>query len=185
MISAFKDCITLSWTPPSHTGGTNILGYNLEKCKKGSNVWSLVHPPEEPINSLLFPLSNFTISLLANNIFIIMPLFIFSQFYCLLQARNMLVKMLSRAWSMSFEFLLSTYLELVNQAHHQSLCLLEILKVIQINLLNRLKSIKQSSLLQRHTIKLLRMYSFLCTSFYLRKFSKIALTFSFVSASGM
>ncbi|XP_053492546.1 immunoglobulin-like and fibronectin type III domain-containing protein 1.1 isoform X4 [Ictalurus furcatus] len=51
VISAFKDCITLSWTPPSHTGGTNILGYNLEKCKKGSNVWSLVHPPEEPINS--------------------------------------------------------------------------------------------------------------------------------------
>ncbi|XP_026775619.3 immunoglobulin-like and fibronectin type III domain-containing protein 1.1 isoform X3 [Pangasianodon hypophthalmus] len=51
VISAFKDCITLSWTPPSTTGGTNILGYNLEKRKKGSNLWSLVHPPEEPINT--------------------------------------------------------------------------------------------------------------------------------------
>ncbi|MCJ8729443.1 hypothetical protein PDJAM_G00106390 [Pangasius djambal] len=51
VISAFKDCITLSWTPPATTGGTNIVGYNLEKRKKGSNLWSLVHPPEEPINT--------------------------------------------------------------------------------------------------------------------------------------
>lgn len=59
VISAFKDCITLSWTPPTNTGGTNILGYNLEKRKKGSNLWSLVHPPEEPIKSLLFSLSHY------------------------------------------------------------------------------------------------------------------------------
>uniref|UniRef100_A0A3B4BWE8 Immunoglobulin like and fibronectin type III domain containing 1, tandem duplicate 1 n=1 Tax=Pygocentrus nattereri TaxID=42514 RepID=A0A3B4BWE8_PYGNA len=52
VISAFKDCITLSWVPPTNTGGTNLLGYNLEKRKKGSNLWGLINPPEEPIRSL-------------------------------------------------------------------------------------------------------------------------------------
>lgn len=49
VISAFKDCITLAWSPPANTGGTNILGYNLEKRKKGSNLWGLVNPSEEII----------------------------------------------------------------------------------------------------------------------------------------
>ncbi|XP_076870364.1 immunoglobulin-like and fibronectin type III domain-containing protein 1 [Brachyhypopomus gauderio] len=49
VVSAFKNYITLSWVPPTNTGGSNILGYNLEKRKKGSNLWGLVHPPEEPI----------------------------------------------------------------------------------------------------------------------------------------
>uniref|UniRef100_A0A8C7C1U7 Immunoglobulin like and fibronectin type III domain containing 1, tandem duplicate 1 n=1 Tax=Oncorhynchus kisutch TaxID=8019 RepID=A0A8C7C1U7_ONCKI len=44
VVSAFKDCITLTWNPPSNTGGTNILGYNMEKRKKGSNLWSPVNP---------------------------------------------------------------------------------------------------------------------------------------------
>uniref|UniRef100_A0A673ZDY6 Immunoglobulin-like and fibronectin type III domain-containing protein 1 n=1 Tax=Salmo trutta TaxID=8032 RepID=A0A673ZDY6_SALTR len=44
VVSAFKDCITLTWNPPSNTGGTNILGYNMEKRKKGSNIWSPVNP---------------------------------------------------------------------------------------------------------------------------------------------
>ncbi|XP_038134428.1 immunoglobulin-like and fibronectin type III domain-containing protein 1 [Cyprinodon tularosa] len=47
--SAFKDCINLTWSPPSDTGGTNILGYNLEKRKKGSNLWGQVNPPNEII----------------------------------------------------------------------------------------------------------------------------------------
>ncbi|XP_042364744.1 immunoglobulin-like and fibronectin type III domain-containing protein 1 [Plectropomus leopardus] len=51
VVTAFKDCINLSWSPPSDTGGTNILGYNLEKRKKGSNLWSLVHPPDEMIRA--------------------------------------------------------------------------------------------------------------------------------------
>ncbi|XP_026878946.2 immunoglobulin-like and fibronectin type III domain-containing protein 1 isoform X2 [Electrophorus electricus] len=51
VVSAFKDYITLSWVPPTDTGGSNILGYNLEKRKKGSNLWGLVHPPEEPIRT--------------------------------------------------------------------------------------------------------------------------------------
>ncbi|XP_056129387.1 immunoglobulin-like and fibronectin type III domain-containing protein 1 [Lampris incognitus] len=49
IVSAFKDCINLSWSPPSNTGGTNILGYNLEKRKKGSNLWGPVNPPDEMI----------------------------------------------------------------------------------------------------------------------------------------
>lgn len=56
VVSAFKDCITLSWVAPTNTGGSNLVGYNLEKRKKGSNLWGLVHPPEEPIKSLYFNL---------------------------------------------------------------------------------------------------------------------------------
>uniref|UniRef100_A0A8C8DT90 Immunoglobulin like and fibronectin type III domain containing 1, tandem duplicate 2 n=1 Tax=Oryzias sinensis TaxID=183150 RepID=A0A8C8DT90_9TELE len=43
VVSAFKDCINLSWCPPSDTGGTKIIGYNLEKNKAGTNYWSLVN----------------------------------------------------------------------------------------------------------------------------------------------
>ncbi|XP_022597713.1 immunoglobulin-like and fibronectin type III domain-containing protein 1 [Seriola dumerili] len=49
IVSAFKDCINLAWSAPSNTGGTNILGYNVEKRKNGSNLWGLVNPPDEPI----------------------------------------------------------------------------------------------------------------------------------------
>ncbi|XP_071351285.1 immunoglobulin-like and fibronectin type III domain-containing protein 1 [Trachinotus anak] len=43
VVSAFKDCINLSWSSPCDTGGTKIVGYNLEKNKKGTNYWSLVN----------------------------------------------------------------------------------------------------------------------------------------------
>ncbi|XP_036427021.1 immunoglobulin-like and fibronectin type III domain-containing protein 1 isoform X2 [Colossoma macropomum] len=49
VVSAFKDCINLSWLAPSNTGGGSIIGYNVEKRKKGSNLWSQVNPPDEPI----------------------------------------------------------------------------------------------------------------------------------------
>ncbi|XP_058259535.1 immunoglobulin-like and fibronectin type III domain-containing protein 1 [Hemibagrus wyckioides] len=51
VVSAFKDCINLSWSPPTKTGGTTIVGYNLEKRKKGSNLWNQVNPLEEPIKA--------------------------------------------------------------------------------------------------------------------------------------
>ncbi|MED6240263.1 hypothetical protein ATANTOWER_018415, partial [Ataeniobius toweri] len=51
IVSAFKHCINLSWTAPANTGGTNILGYNAEKRKNGSNLWSMVNPPDEPIKA--------------------------------------------------------------------------------------------------------------------------------------
>ncbi|XP_035980504.1 immunoglobulin-like and fibronectin type III domain-containing protein 1 isoform X1 [Fundulus heteroclitus] len=43
VVSAFRDCINLSWCPLCDTGGTKILGYNLEKNKTGTNYWSLVN----------------------------------------------------------------------------------------------------------------------------------------------
>ncbi|XP_044076743.1 immunoglobulin-like and fibronectin type III domain-containing protein 1 [Siniperca chuatsi] len=43
VLSAFKACINLAWCPPCDTGGTKIVGYNLEKNKKGTNYWSLVN----------------------------------------------------------------------------------------------------------------------------------------------
>ncbi|KAG7477825.1 hypothetical protein MATL_G00073710 [Megalops atlanticus] len=49
VVSAFKDCINLAWAAPANTGGTNIVGYNLEKRKNGSNLWSQVNPVDEPI----------------------------------------------------------------------------------------------------------------------------------------
>ncbi|XP_061893439.1 immunoglobulin-like and fibronectin type III domain-containing protein 1.1 isoform X2 [Entelurus aequoreus] len=54
VVSAFKDCINLSWSPPANTGGTSILGYNLEKRKQGSNLWGQVNPPEEMIRGKAF-----------------------------------------------------------------------------------------------------------------------------------
>ncbi|KAM6924463.1 immunoglobulin-like and fibronectin type III domain-containing protein 1 [Xenentodon cancila] len=43
VVSAFNDCINLSWVAPSNTGGSRILGYILEKRKKGSNLWTVVN----------------------------------------------------------------------------------------------------------------------------------------------
>ncbi|KAF6716003.1 Immunoglobulin-like and fibronectin type III domain-containing protein 1 [Oryzias melastigma] len=49
VVSAFHDCINLSWAPPSNTGGSRILGYVLEKRKKGSNLWAAVNAADELI----------------------------------------------------------------------------------------------------------------------------------------
>ncbi|XP_067387536.1 immunoglobulin-like and fibronectin type III domain-containing protein 1 [Emydura macquarii macquarii] len=40
IVSANKDSITLSWAAPPKTGNSRILGYIVEKRKKGSNVWT-------------------------------------------------------------------------------------------------------------------------------------------------
>ncbi|XP_032369255.1 immunoglobulin-like and fibronectin type III domain-containing protein 1 [Etheostoma spectabile] len=53
VVSAFKDCINLTWCPPCDTGGSKIVGYNLEKNKKGTNYWSLVNQGG-PITDLKF-----------------------------------------------------------------------------------------------------------------------------------
>ncbi|XP_055021908.1 immunoglobulin-like and fibronectin type III domain-containing protein 1 [Boleophthalmus pectinirostris] len=46
---AYDDCINLAWVVPKKTGGSRILGYILEKRKKGSNLWSVVNPSGELI----------------------------------------------------------------------------------------------------------------------------------------
>ncbi|XP_053175920.1 immunoglobulin superfamily member 22-like [Scomber japonicus] len=38
-----KDTMTVSWTPPAQDGGASVLGYNLERRKKGSNMWLQVN----------------------------------------------------------------------------------------------------------------------------------------------
>ncbi|XP_023810732.1 immunoglobulin-like and fibronectin type III domain-containing protein 1 [Oryzias latipes] len=53
VVSAFKDCINLSWCPPCDTGGTKIIGYNLEKNKAGTNYWSLVNQ-KGPITDTMY-----------------------------------------------------------------------------------------------------------------------------------
>ncbi|KAM9342428.1 immunoglobulin-like and fibronectin type III domain-containing protein 1 [Pholidichthys leucotaenia] len=49
VVSAFDDCINLSWGAPSNTDGSRILGYILEKRKKGSNLWTVVNAMDELI----------------------------------------------------------------------------------------------------------------------------------------
>uniref|UniRef100_A0A674J7Z2 Immunoglobulin like and fibronectin type III domain containing 1 n=1 Tax=Terrapene triunguis TaxID=2587831 RepID=A0A674J7Z2_9SAUR len=39
-VSANKESITLSWAAPPKTGNSRILGYIVEKRKKGSNIWT-------------------------------------------------------------------------------------------------------------------------------------------------
>ncbi|XP_059191658.1 immunoglobulin superfamily member 22-like [Centropristis striata] len=38
-----KNSMTVSWTPPAHDGGAPVLGYNVERRKKGSNMWLQVN----------------------------------------------------------------------------------------------------------------------------------------------
>ncbi|XP_034735487.1 immunoglobulin superfamily member 22-like isoform X2 [Etheostoma cragini] len=38
-----KDTMTVSWTPPAQDGGAPVLGYVLERRKKGSNMWLQVN----------------------------------------------------------------------------------------------------------------------------------------------
>uniref|UniRef100_A0A8C4NP51 Uncharacterized protein n=1 Tax=Dicentrarchus labrax TaxID=13489 RepID=A0A8C4NP51_DICLA len=49
VISASDDCINISWASPSNRGGSRILGYILEKRKKGSNLWTVVNAMDELI----------------------------------------------------------------------------------------------------------------------------------------
>lgn len=42
-----KDAITITWTPPVQDGGAPVLGYIVERRKKGSNHW--IPATKEPI----------------------------------------------------------------------------------------------------------------------------------------
>ncbi|KAJ7998916.1 hypothetical protein DPEC_G00209940 [Dallia pectoralis] len=54
VISALANCINLEWSPPSNTGGTDIVGYHLEKRKKGSNLWGSINHMNAPIKGQAF-----------------------------------------------------------------------------------------------------------------------------------
>uniref|UniRef100_A0A9J7ZQ99 Immunoglobulin like and fibronectin type III domain containing 1, tandem duplicate 4 n=1 Tax=Cyprinus carpio carpio TaxID=630221 RepID=A0A9J7ZQ99_CYPCA len=54
VVSAFKNCINLTWTPPEKDGGNKILGYQLEKRKKDTNQWVILNPVKDPIQVLKY-----------------------------------------------------------------------------------------------------------------------------------
>uniref|UniRef100_W5LBA6 Immunoglobulin like and fibronectin type III domain containing 1, tandem duplicate 4 n=1 Tax=Astyanax mexicanus TaxID=7994 RepID=W5LBA6_ASTMX len=54
VVSAFKNCINLEWSPPEKDGGTKILGYQLEKRKKDTNQWVALNSVNEPIEALKY-----------------------------------------------------------------------------------------------------------------------------------
>ncbi|KAM8754346.1 immunoglobulin-like and fibronectin type III domain-containing protein 1 isoform 2-T3 [Acanthopagrus schlegelii] len=49
VVSAYDDCVNISWDSPSNRGGSRILGYIVEKRKKGSNLWTVVNALDELI----------------------------------------------------------------------------------------------------------------------------------------
>ncbi|XP_056280060.1 immunoglobulin-like and fibronectin type III domain-containing protein 1 [Pseudoliparis swirei] len=49
VVSAYDDCVNISWASPSKTGGCRILGYILEKRKRGSNLWTVVNAMDKLI----------------------------------------------------------------------------------------------------------------------------------------
>ncbi|XP_066520129.1 immunoglobulin-like and fibronectin type III domain-containing protein 1 [Hoplias malabaricus] len=54
VVSAFKNCINIEWTPPEMDGGTKILGYQIEKRKKDTKQWVALNPVNEPIKALKY-----------------------------------------------------------------------------------------------------------------------------------
>ncbi|KAB1258814.1 Immunoglobulin-like and fibronectin type III domain-containing protein 1 [Camelus dromedarius] len=48
ILSASSQSITLSWTAPRGPGSSHILGYLIEKRKKGSNTWTAVNQQPVP-----------------------------------------------------------------------------------------------------------------------------------------
>jgi len=49
IVSYSKTCINLTWTPPTETFGTVVIGYQLEKRKKDTDQWVALNPVNEPI----------------------------------------------------------------------------------------------------------------------------------------
>lgn len=80
VVSAFKDCINLAWNTPTNTGGGSIIGYNLEKRKKGSNLWSQVNPSDEPIRGYL----SFTCQIVLFGCFLFFAINCFTSFIVIL-----------------------------------------------------------------------------------------------------
>lgn len=57
VVSAYDDCVNISWDSPSNRGGSRILGYIVEKRKKGSNLWTVVNALDELIKGVHFYLT--------------------------------------------------------------------------------------------------------------------------------
>lgn len=107
VVSAFKDCINLSWPPPSDTGGTKIIGYNLERNKKGTNYWTLVNQ-KGPITGI----NNLTSCRKVNNELQCCASFVIAENLVFLQIQSMQWRMFSKVRRMNLECLLLTCLVL-------------------------------------------------------------------------
>ncbi|XP_077429532.1 immunoglobulin-like and fibronectin type III domain-containing protein 1 [Vanacampus margaritifer] len=60
VVSASKTCITLTWTPPEDDRGVPIIGYQLEKQKKGTNEWISLNAVNEPIEDVNYAVKDIT-----------------------------------------------------------------------------------------------------------------------------
>ncbi|XP_037346120.2 immunoglobulin-like and fibronectin type III domain-containing protein 1 [Pungitius pungitius] len=60
VVSATKTCINLSWTPPEDDRGVPIIGYQLEKRKKDTNLWIALNALNEPIEDVKYAVKEVT-----------------------------------------------------------------------------------------------------------------------------
>ncbi|XP_068449671.1 immunoglobulin-like and fibronectin type III domain-containing protein 1 [Clinocottus analis] len=60
VVSASKTCINLTWTPPGDDKGVPIIGYQLEKRKKDTNVWVALNTLNEPIQDVKYAVKEVT-----------------------------------------------------------------------------------------------------------------------------
>ncbi|XP_077385040.1 immunoglobulin-like and fibronectin type III domain-containing protein 1 [Festucalex cinctus] len=60
VVSASKTCITLTWTPPKDDRGVPVIGYQLEKQKKGTNQWIPLNAVNEPIEDVNYAVKDIT-----------------------------------------------------------------------------------------------------------------------------
>ncbi|XP_069797785.1 immunoglobulin-like and fibronectin type III domain-containing protein 1 [Narcine bancroftii] len=56
ILNANSKSITLSWTPPKKIESSNLIGYIIEKRKKGSNTWTVV--TDHPITDMKWTVTN-------------------------------------------------------------------------------------------------------------------------------
>nr|XP_040060954.1 immunoglobulin-like and fibronectin type III domain-containing protein 1 isoform X2 [Gasterosteus aculeatus aculeatus] len=60
VVSASKTCINLTWTPPEDDRGVPIIGYQLEKRKKDTNLWIALNALNEPIEDVKYAVKEVT-----------------------------------------------------------------------------------------------------------------------------
>uniref|UniRef100_A0A8C3A0K6 Immunoglobulin like and fibronectin type III domain containing 1, tandem duplicate 4 n=1 Tax=Cyclopterus lumpus TaxID=8103 RepID=A0A8C3A0K6_CYCLU len=60
VVSASKTCINLTWTPPVDDKGVPIIGYQLEKRLKDTNLWIPLNALNEPIEGAIYAVKEVT-----------------------------------------------------------------------------------------------------------------------------
>ncbi|XP_061893616.1 immunoglobulin-like and fibronectin type III domain-containing protein 1 isoform X1 [Entelurus aequoreus] len=60
VVSTSKTCITLMWTPPEDDRGVPVIGYQLEKRKKDTNLWIPLNAVNEPIEDVNYAVKDVT-----------------------------------------------------------------------------------------------------------------------------